>query len=78
MRQILALQLKKFNRKEFPLYVIQVLNLEKRKELNTEEQHVLWKFIYVFLEEVPVLSTQRDIDFSIDFIPGAILASKLP
>jgi hypothetical protein len=78
VRKISALHLKKFSRKGCPLYVIQVLNSAESKELKVEDHPVLWEFKDVFPEEVPGLPPKRDLDFSIDLVPGAVPASKVP
>jgi hypothetical protein len=46
--------------------------------LKIEDHPVLWEFKYVFLEKVHGLPPKRDIDFSIDLVPEAIPASKVP
>jgi hypothetical protein len=78
VRKISVLQLKKFSRKGCPLYAIQVLNSIEGKELKVEDHPVLWEFKDVFLEEVPGLPPKRDLDFSIDLVPGAVPTSKVP
>jgi len=50
----------------------------QHKELKIEDHPVLWEFKDVFPEEVPGLHSKRDLDFSIDLVPGAVLTSKLP
>jgi hypothetical protein len=44
---------------------------------NLENYAVLKEFVDVF-KEVPGLPPRRDIDFSIDFMPGATPVSKTP
>jgi hypothetical protein len=39
---------------------------------------MLWEFIDVFPQEVPRLPLKRDIDFSIDLVPGEVPTSKVP
>ena len=43
-----------------------------------EDMPVLREFKDIFSEEVPRLPPKRDIDFIINLIPGAVLASKDP
>ena len=43
-----------------------------------EDIHVLKEFGDIFLEEVPGIPLKRDIDFTIDMIPGVVPASKAP
>jgi hypothetical protein len=73
-----VLQLKKFSRKGCPLYAIQVLNSTEGKEMKVEDHPVLWEFRDVFPEEVPGLPLKRDLDFSIDLVPGAVPTSRVP
>jgi hypothetical protein len=49
----------------------------KDKVPNLEDHAVLEDFEYVF-KEVPGLAPKRDIDFSINLMPGATLVSKTP
>jgi len=77
IRQILTLHLKKFSRKGCPLYAIQVLKSVESKDMKGEYHPMLWKFKDVFLKEVPRIPLKRDIDFSIDIVPGVVPTSKL-
>ena len=43
-----------------------------------EDSHVLQKFRDVFPGEIPGLPPKRDIDFTIDLVPGAAPVSKTP
>ena len=47
-------------------------------KLKLEDIIVLKKFKDIFSEEVPRLPSKRDIDFTIDLIPGAVPTSKAP
>jgi hypothetical protein len=78
VRQISALQLKKFSRKRCPLYAIQMSNSTKSKEIKAEDRPMLWELRDVFPEEVPGLPPKRDLNFSIDLVPGAVPASRVP
>jgi hypothetical protein len=49
-----------------------VLNSTEGKELKAENHLVLWEFKDLFPEEVPRLPPKRDLDFSIDPIPGVV------
>ena len=78
LRQITALQLKKCLRKGCQLYVAHVEDTTaKDKSSDISDFPLLQEFADVF-QEVPCLPPKRDIDFSIDFVPGAILISKTP
>jgi hypothetical protein len=39
---------------------------------------MLCEYRDIFLEEIPGLPPKRDIDFSIELMPGAVPASKVP
>jgi hypothetical protein len=45
--------------------------------MKVEDDPVLWEFKDVFREEVSRLPMKRDIDFSIDLVPGVIPMSKV-
>jgi hypothetical protein len=55
------------------LYALQVLNLAEGKNLKVEDHPMLWEF-----KEVPRLPPKRDLDFSLDLVPGAVITSKIP
>jgi hypothetical protein len=78
VRQISSLQVKKYCRKGCPLYAIQVLNSVENNKPNLEDHPILREYKYVFPEEVPGLPPRRDIDFSIELVPGAVPMSRTP
>jgi len=49
----------------------------KDKEVSIEDHPVLKDFEDVFIE-IPVFTLKRDIDFSIDLVPGAAPVSNTP
>jgi hypothetical protein len=56
------------------------MNMEEKpndKVPNMEDHLVLKYFEYVF-KDIPGLPPKRDIDFSINLMPGATLVSKTP
>jgi hypothetical protein len=55
-----------------------VINSAKGKEMKIEDHPLLWDFKDVFPKEVHGLPPRRDLDFSIDLVLGAMLASKVP
>jgi hypothetical protein len=55
-----------------------VINSTKSKELKAGDHPMLWEFKDVFPEEVLGIPPRRDIDFSIDLIPGVVPTSKVP
>jgi hypothetical protein len=78
VRQISTLQVKKYCRKGCPLYAIQVLNSVENDKPSLEDHPILREYKYVFPEEVPGLPPRRDIDFSIELVPGAVPMSRTP
>jgi hypothetical protein len=78
VRQISSLQVKKYCRKGCPLYAIQVLNSVENNKPSLEDHPILREYKYVFPEEVPGLPPRRDIDFSIELVPGAVPMSRTP
>jgi hypothetical protein len=78
VRQISALQMRKYCRKGCPLYAIQVLKTIEGHKPSPDDHPILRKYRDVFPEEVPGLPPRRDIAFSIELAPGAVLVSKTP
>jgi hypothetical protein len=77
IREISAIQLKKCYRKGCQLFVSHKEEAPKDKVSNIEDHAVLKEFEDVF-QEVPGLPPKRDIDFSINLMPGASPVSKIP
>jgi hypothetical protein len=79
VRQVSAMQLKKCMRKGCQVYAIQVTNLlEKEDKPKLEDFVVLREFRDMFVDEIPELPPRREIDFSIDLLPGSTPISKAP
>ena len=78
VREISAMQLKKFYRKGCILYVAHVLKEMENETSRLEDFHVLHKFRDFFLDEIPGLPPKRDIDFTIDLVIGEAPMSKTP
>jgi hypothetical protein len=78
VRQISSLQVKKYCRKGCPLYAIQVLNSIENEKSSLEDHSILKEYKCVFPEEVPGLPPIRDIEFSIELVPGAVPMSRTP
>jgi hypothetical protein len=70
IREISALQLKRCFRKGCQLYAAHVEEPDKTKGPSLEDFLVLQEFEDVF-KEILGLPPKRDIDFSIDLVPGA-------
>jgi hypothetical protein len=77
IREISALQLKRCFRKGCQLYATHVEEPENTKGPSLEYFSVLQEFEDVF-QEIPGLPPKRDIDFSIDLVPGVSPVSKTP
>jgi hypothetical protein len=73
------MQLKKCVRKGCQVYAIQVTSLaEKKDKPKLEDFVVLRDFRDMFVDEIPELPPRREIDFSIDLLPGSAPISKAP
>jgi hypothetical protein len=77
IREISTLQLKKFYRKVCQIFAAHMEETPKDKVPNLEDHAVLEYFEDVF-KEVPGLPLKRDIDFSINLMPGSTPVSKTP
>jgi hypothetical protein len=77
VREISAMQLKKCYRKGCQLFAAHVEEASKYEVSKIGDHAVLTKFEDVF-QEVPRLPPKRDIDFSINLMPGAAPVSKDP
>jgi hypothetical protein len=77
IREISALQLKKSYRKGCQIFVAHMEQTPKEKVSNIEDYEILKEFEDVF-KEISVLPPKRDIDFSINLMPGAAPVSKTP
>jgi hypothetical protein len=78
VRQISALQMRKYCRKGCTLYAIQVLKTIEGDKPSPDDHPILREYRDVFPEEVPGLPPRRDIDFSIELAPGAVPVSRTP
>ena len=78
IREITTLQVKICIRKGCKLHVVHI-NYNEKEESNIELYNFLVSqgFQYVF-QDILRLPPKREIDFSIDLIPGAVLASNYP
>jgi hypothetical protein len=77
IREISTLQLKRCFRKGCQLYAAHVEEPVDEKGPILEDFSVLHEFEDVF-QEIPRLPPRREIDFSIDLVPGASPMSKTP
>jgi hypothetical protein len=77
IREISTLRLKRCFRKGFQLYATHVEEPKMTKGPILEYLSVLWEFEDVF-QEIPRFPPKREIDFSIDLVPGDTPVSKTP
>eukprot|EP00253_Pinus_taeda_P032718 PITA_32718 len=79
IRPITASQLAKCIKKKCQIYAIQVgYANQKDKTAMLGNIPVVQEFVDVFPEEVPGLPPKRDVDFTIELIPGAAPVSRVP
>ena len=73
------MQLKKCFRKGFQLYAIKFNEIEtKQPETTMERFPILKEFQDIFSKEIPGLPPKRDLDFTIDLMPGSTPVSRSP
>jgi hypothetical protein len=70
------MQLKSFIRRVVN-YMQPIYQIHQRTKDQIRRLHVLQEFRDVFPDEVPGLPPKRDIDFTIDLVPGAAPIPKL-
>ena len=79
VRQISALQLKRTAREGYQVYAVHVEEIEQQTEEELLDAiPVIREFKEVFPKEIPHLPPKREIDFSIDLVPGATPVSRVP
>ena len=60
------------------MYTAHIEEAAWNETLKLEDYYVLQEFRDFFLDEVPGLPPKRDIDFTIELVPGVALVSKAP
>ena len=81
IRQIFALQLKRLVQKGCKAFVVTVINEEhtnNEDRLKLEYIPILREYLDVFPEEILGLPLKRELDFTIELVPGAMPSSKAP
>ena len=74
---IYAMQARRFLRKGCEAFLAFVLD-SKRGHVNLEDIPVIKEFSYVFPGELPGLPLEREVDLSIEVLPGTTPISKAP
>ena len=73
--------MKRPERKGCKVFVVHIMNDEntsKEHKLKLEDIPALREFSDVFPEEIPGLPLKRELDFTIELVPGAVAISKSP
>ena len=81
IRQISALQMKKVVRRGYKVFVVHIINnehMDTENKMKFDDIPILQDFSDVFLEEILGLPPKRDMDFTIELVPGAVPNSKDP
>ena len=75
VRQIFALQLKRAVRKGCKAYAVTITNeenLNNTNKLKLEDIPILKEYADAFLEEISGLPPKRELDFTIELVPGVV------
>ena len=73
------MQLKRIARKGYQVYAVHVEEIDQQTEEELLDAiPVIREFKEVFPKEIPHLPPKREIDFSIDLVPGATPISRAP
>ena len=81
VRHISALQLKRSVREGCKAYAVTIIdeeNINNIDKLKLEDILILREYSDVFLEEILGLPSKRELDFTIELVPGAVPSSKSP
>ena len=76
VRQISSLQKNKCIRKGCKLFVVNIQDLDSKREQCIEDFTILEEFKDVIPEEIPILPLKQDLEFSIKLTSGSVSASK--
>ena len=73
--------MKKAIRKGCKVIVVHIINnehMDKQDNMKFDDMPILQDLSYVFPEEIPGLPSKRDLDFTIELVPGVVPNSKAP
>ena len=74
---ISAMQARRFIRKGFEAFLALILD-SKRGQVDVEKIPVVREFPDVFFEELPSIPLEREVNLSIEIVPGTTLVSRAP
>ena len=74
---IFVMQVRRLMRKGCETFLALILDSE-RGQVDLEKIPVVWEFPDVFPEELPSIPLEREVDLSIEIVPGTIPMSKAP
>ena len=74
---ISVMQARRLMRKGYEIFLALILN-SKRGQVDLEKIPVVREFPNVFLEELPGIPLEREVDLSIEIVPGTTPMSKAP
>ena len=80
-KQISSWQIKTTVRKGCKLFGVHVINneqMDKQDKLKFDDISILQDFSDVFSEEIPGLPLKRELNFTIESVPGVVPNSKAP
>ncbi|XP_057247475.1 uncharacterized protein LOC125492843 [Beta vulgaris subsp. vulgaris] len=77
LKIISALTLKSYLRKGCPMYLCHVHDTSK-EEPRVEDVRIANEFVHVSLDDIPGMPPRRDVEFSVDLMPGTGPISKPP
>ena len=74
---ISVMQARRFIRKGYEAFLALILD-SKRGQVDVEKVPVVKEFPYVFPKELPSIPLEREVDLSIDIVPGTAPLSRAP
>ena len=68
----------RYVKRGFQVYLCSVRDVDREEPIKPEDLEVVNEFLDVFPEEIPGMPPKREIDFTIDLVPGTAPISKAP